>query len=323
MNKPVFVITETFLSLVLAASVAAIGILAADIKTNGSILPENFLGIGTERSAKPQETQPSETEESEPNRSVSKVQNEKQESSKKAEESKQASSSETSKEESTNELNLLLEEPKDLTEQPKELTEFINSFNYDYDHLGFDHLIVVDTGDKSTAKVYCYEKGSKDIWWNIAGEGKPITEKGFFGENGGDYDIAPDSGKSPFGFYRLKEGFYIGEKPNTTYPLFEITDDIYWVDDPESEFYNQKVEGTDEKDWSSADHMISEESSYKYGLVIDFNIDPVDSKLAGSIFMHCGNAPTKGSVVVPEKVMKAILEWLDNDSDAYIFITTP
>ena len=186
MNKPVFVITETFLSLLLAASVAAIGILAADIKTNGSILPENFLGIGTERSAKPQETQPSETEESEPNRSVSKVQNEKQESSKKAEESKQASSSETSKEESTNELNLLLEEPKDLTEQPKELTEFINSFNYDYDHLGFDHLIVVDTGDKSTAKVYCYEKGSKDIWWNIAGEGKPITEKGFFGENGGD-----------------------------------------------------------------------------------------------------------------------------------------
>lgn len=344
MKKSTFIVTQTILSIVLIASVASAAVLTMDIRSGGKILPQELFQIQTESKTKSakndtpaqeSKTEPSKAEET----SVSKIQesseDEKEESSKsenskkeesKAEESKQESSKqESSKEESksadANELNLILEEPKNLKSNPKELTKFINDYGYDYDSLGFNRLIVIDTGNKTDAKVYCYQKSSKDYWWNIAGDGKAITDKGYIGSNGADFDITPGSKKSPLGFYHLGEGFYIGEKPNTTYPTFEITEDIYWVDDTKSKFYNQKVEGTENKDWSSAEHMISADKSYKYGIVIDFNTSSPDKKLASSIFMHCGDSATDGSIVVPENIMKAILEWLDSDSNAYIFIS--
>ena len=122
------------------------------------------------------------------------------------------------------------------------------------------------------------------------------------------------------GFYSVGDGFYIDDKPDTTYPMFQITDKTYWVDDPKSKFYNKKVEGTDKKDWTSADHMISSADAYKYGLVIEFNTSSPDPKMASSIFMHCGNSVTEGCIAMPENIMKAILEWLDKDSNVYTLI---
>lgn len=348
MKKPAFIITETILSLVLAASLASAAVLTIDIKTNGSILPQEIFGTQTGKKAnanhqnepskaaiqesseirevsaqQSSEAAESKIEESEKQPSeASKENSQKYESSDQTSRTEESSKVEESKPNAAEEQKLQLTEPKDLKTQPKELTKYINDYGYDYDSLGFDHLILVATGEKSTAKIYCYQKSSKGYWWNIAGDGTALTDKGYIGENGADFDIQPDSKKSPLGFYSLGEGFYIGDKPDTTYPLFEITNDTYWVDDTKSKFYNQKVEGTQNKDWSSAEHMISAEKSYKYGLVIDFNTsEPADKKLASAIFMHCGDSPTDGCVVVPENTMKTILEWLDSKSNAYIFIT--
>lgn len=333
MKKTAFVLTEIFLSLVLTVSVAAAAACVADIRTGGSVLPDRLMGLRlhngknntgkkTQTESQPvQESQQSDDESSKPAESSAEASGEESQVSQTSAESS-AEISETSKTSEAKEMNLILEEPKDLKKQPAELTKMIKAYGYDYDMLGFDQFIVVDAGDNSTAKIYCYERSSKGIWWDIAGEGKPITDKAFVGEKGIGFDVSPGSKKTPMGVYSLGDGFYIGEKPDTTYPLFEITDNTYWVDDTKSKFYNQKVEGTAGKDWSSADHMIASADSYRYGLVVEFNTSkPADKKLAGSIFVHCGDAPTGGSIVVPENVMKSILTWLRKGSHTYIFIT--
>lgn len=342
MKKSTFVIAETMLSVVLIAAVASVAALAVDIKTGGSIIPPELYGgksqssvqskdkedDNKESSETKQESKENKKEESSSSQ-TSKQETSKQETSKQETSKTETSKSETSEKQPDNKTQndtsgLILEQPENLKDQPKELTKFINDFGYDYENLGtyLDHLIVVDSDSNSGAKVYCYQRGDNDIWWNIAGEGKPVTEKGFVGEKGPDFDIKPDSKKSPLGFYSLGEGFYIGEKPDSTYPMFEITENTYWVNDPKSAFYNTKVEGTDKKDWSKADHMISSKDSYQYGIVVNYNTYNIDSKLAGGIFLCCGNAPTEGSIVVPKDTMKAILEWLDEDSTANIYIMT-
>ena len=119
----------------------------------------------------------------------------------------------------------------------------------------------------------------------------------------------------------MGDAFYIDDKPNTEYPMFQITDDTYWVTDPKSKFFNQKVEGTDEMDWNTADHMITKSKQYKYGMVIKYNTDNIKTDAGSEILLHCGDSPTAGCVAVPENIMKTIIEWLDKDSRVTIFIT--
>lgn len=337
MKKSAFVITEIFLTLVLTVSAATAVIFAADVMTDGAVLPDELIGVtihqnqAAKNNGKKQQTAQQSSASTPVMAESSQVQQSSQVSETVSEVSKaqessaqpvqESSKTEESKTDEPDKISLILDEPKDLKKQPAELEKFIKNYGYSFDMLGFDHMVVVNTGENSTAKIYCYEKSSKGFWWNVVGDGKSLTEKAFIGEKGADFDIKPDSNKSPLGFYSLGDGFYIGEKPDTTYPMFEITENTYWVDDTKSKFYNQHVEGTDNKDWSSADHMIASEKSYKYGIVVDFNTSNPDKKLASSIFIHCGDAPTTGSIVVPEESMKTILEWLESDSNAYIFVT--
>ena len=301
MKKSSFIITEIVLAAVFAVSAVTVGVFASDIINGG----KKIEPVKTESTVQESTEQP-------PNK-----ENSVQETSKKDEQSA-AETSQESKPSSS--MKLQLTPPENLSSQPEELTKYIYDYGYSYDNMNFDHLIVVDTND-STGTVYCYQQADNGYWWNIAGDGKPLTDKCYIGENGADFVITENSKKTPLGFYQLGEGFYIDEKPSTSYPMFKITDDTYWVDDPKSKYYNQKVEGTDNKDWKSAEHMISETDAYKYGIVINYNTDPVVANAGSAIFMHCKNSTTSGCVAVPEDIMKTILEWLDKDSNAFIFIT--
>ena len=306
MKKSSFIITETILAAVLALSVAVVGVFASDIVNGGKKIESVKSESSVQESKKPESTAQQSTEESQVKETSEKDEPSAEENS---EESKPSASQ-----------KLQLTPPENLSSQPEELTKYISDYGYSYDNMNFDHLIVVDTDD-SKGTVYCYQKADSGYWWNIAGDGKPITDKCYIGENGADFVITETSKKTPLGFYQLGEGFYIDDKPSTSYPMFKITDDTYWVDDPKSKYYNQKVEGTAKKDWSSAEHMISETDAYKYGIVINYNTDPVVANAGSAVFMHCMNTPTSGCVGVPEDIMKTILEWLDKDSNAFIFIT--
>lgn len=56
--------------------------------------------------------------------------------------------------------------------------------------------------------------------------------------------------------------------PNTGLTTFKITNDTYRVDDPNSAYYNKRVDGTQNKDWNSAEYMIDHPTEYEYGFVI-------------------------------------------------------
>ena len=313
MKKPLFVITEIFLSAVFVAAAAATAAVAVDIKTDmfhidkldplhiGQLMPDDKKNEKDEKIKK----------------ELSEIM---------VVENKQASETQESFQKiAEKQINAFLTEPEGLESQPKELEEFMLAYEYSFENdLTGDKLILVEAdnfSNTSKAKLYCYEKSEKGYWWNIAGEGKTVTDEVYIAQNGSAYEVTADSKKTPAGMWLLGEGFYIGEKPETSYPLFEITENTYWVTDTESSFFNQKVEGTDEKDWTKAEHMSAAAKSYKYGLVIDYNTYSTDPEKPSAIFMHCGNTPTEGCIAVPENVMKAVLEWLDDDCSPFIWIT--
>lgn len=339
MKKPGFIITETIFSIVLAASVAAVTVLAIDIKTDKFHI-DKFNPFSQSDSASEQDDEEDSKviaeSVSEQSGEASKAEISNKENSK-AEESvteksgvegsdtEESASEESASEDEEGKIKIL-PEPENMSEQPKDLEDMLKVNGYTVeDSLYGTKLIVVDTvsenGDGAKASVYCYQKSeTSGYWWNIVGEGKAICDEAFIGENGSNFDPDYNSKTTPGGVFLAGDGFYINEKPDTDYPMFQITEDTYWVTDPESKFYNQRVEGIEEKDWSSADHMITSEKSYKYGLVVNYNTSSPNSEKTSAIFMQCGIAPTEGSIAVTENVMKTILEWLDKDSRVIIFI---
>lgn len=305
MKKPAFMITQTILSLFLAASVAAVGAVIYDLKTDSLHLDKVDLLAGWSTSDQKS--------------SKSSDKNAKETSRKEAEPSAQQSSS--VQESSTVKTISFRSEPADLTAQPEELIKKLKLYGYNIDYnVSGDHLIMIDTS-KSNASVYCYQKSSSGYWWNIMDNNQPVTDQAFIGEGGASFVVGSNSDKTPAGIWWLGEAFYIDDKPNTTYPMFQITENTYWVTDPQSKFFNQRVDDSNEKDWSSAEHMITMSKQYQYGIVVNYNTSPAKPDQGAAIFMHCGDAPTAGCIALPEAAMKSIIEWLDKDSRVNIFIT--
>ena len=95
----------------------------------------------------------------------------------------------------------------------------------------------------------------------------------------------------------------------------EITEDMYWVDDSKSKYYNQLVDISKvEKDWNSAEHLIDYPIQYEYLIEIRTNPNNV-SGMGSAIFLHCSNnKATEGCVAVNRDTMKKILENLDKNT---------
>lgn len=142
---------------------------------------------------------------------------------------------------------------------------------------------------------------------------------GFVGANGVTTDMHEGGYASPKGLYPIGDAFYIYNKPETNLSTFEVTNDTYWVDDPDSKYYNKRVEGTADKDWNSAEHMIDYSAAYEYGFVIDYNPDAVYN--AGSaIFFHISYSSTAGCVGTDKNMVLQYLAKLDSTKNPYILI---
>lgn len=142
---------------------------------------------------------------------------------------------------------------------------------------------------------------------------------GFVGANGVTSDMHEGGYASPKGLYPVGDAFYIYNKPETRLSTFEVTNDTYWVDDPDSKYYNKRVEGTSDKDWNSAEHMIDYAAAYEYGFVIDYNPEAVYN--AGSaIFFHISYSSTAGCVGTDKDMVLQYLAKLDSTKNPYILI---
>lgn len=67
--------------------------------------------------------------------------------------------------------------------------------------------------------------------------------------------------------------------------------------------------------------MIDYPQCYHYGIVINYNIDPIITNKGSAIFLHCSNGSyTAGCISLLENETIYILKWLDNDSKPLILI---
>ena len=88
---------------------------------------------------------------------------------------------------------------------------------------------------------------------------------------------------------------------------------IYGLTIPTLDDYNRWVKKS-ETHAASYEMMKREDNLYKYGIVIDYNTDPVIKGNGSAIFLHIWKSegiPTAGCVAVSEEDIIKILGWLD------------
>lgn len=201
--------------------------------------------------------------------------------------------------------------------QPEALTEILDRSLVSYSQLAdvsCRQLIVVDAKqEKAVISMYiCDEHG---LWTDTG-----LNTDGYVGQNGVSRESYEGSRMTPAGVFPIKEAFYIEDKPETGLSTFQITENTYWVDDAESELYNQRIELDGEKTWKSAEHMIEYPDSYKYGFVVGYNMTPVEAGRGSAIFFHIGDRATLGCIAAPEEMVLEYLKKLDETMHPFIVI---
>lgn len=209
---------------------------------------------------------------------------------------------------------LATQAPAELT-APGKMTELLaqgGSSLQQLSEIGCRQLVTVSSSG-SSAEI-SYFSFADNTW--IADDA--LTCNGFVGRNGVTSDMHEGGYASPFGLYHIGDAFYINDQPSTGLNSFQITSDTYWVDDPDSSHYNQRMEGTAERDWNSAEHMIDIDG-YRYGFVIDYNTAAEYAK-GSAIFFHISYVPSAGCVGTDESSVLAYLSKLDASANPYILI---
>lgn len=142
--------------------------------------------------------------------------------------------------------------------------------------------------------------------------------------------------KTPLGVYKIGPAFGNGTKRPVNFPYIPVTDNSYFVDDQESEFYNKWVEigdhapiegysyitSSQEKTFKSAEHLKDFKKQYDKAFIIEFNT--TEPKIGGgsAIFFHVKGTSgyTGGCVAIEDNEMEFIYRWLDKKQNPYIVI---
>ncbi|MEU7209184.1 L,D-transpeptidase family protein [Streptomyces sp. NPDC044989] len=131
---------------------------------------------------------------------------------------------------------------------------------------------------------------------------------------------------TPTGTYTITEGFGV-EASGTSMPYHVVTDDDWWVEDPESKFYNSmhSAQGADfpltESGDRGSEHLVDYPTQYAEALVINFNRWPATPGRGAGIFLHVdGSGATAGCVSVPRATMDRFMNWIEPSAHPRIAI---
>ncbi|MRR58965.1 MAG: hypothetical protein EG824_12245, partial [Deltaproteobacteria bacterium] len=170
-------------------------------------------------------------------------------------------------------------------------------------------LVVGEDASGFTAMLYALEKRDGS-WCNafpplsalIGGKGfAPPGEK-----KEGDV-------RTPSGVFALKRAFGYAAEINTRLSYRQAGDDDIWVDDGNSPDYNRWVR-KGETSATSFEKVKLNDDRYKYGIVVEYNTDPVVKGAGSAIFIHVRrgeNMPTLGCVALSESDILQVLGWLE------------
>jgi L,D-peptidoglycan transpeptidase YkuD (ErfK/YbiS/YcfS/YnhG family) len=161
----------------------------------------------------------------------------------------------------------------------------------------------------SRTKIYAMEKHGNH-WRNAFDPMNCVIGRNGFAPAGGKKE---GDGKTPSGIYPLKMTFGYDEFAKTKMPYRRVATDDIWVDDTNADDYNLWTKKQTTRA-TSYEMMKRDDDLYKYGIVIDYNTNPVIKGKGSAIFLHIWkgkNIPTAGCVAVSEENMMKVLEWLD------------
>jgi L,D-peptidoglycan transpeptidase YkuD (ErfK/YbiS/YcfS/YnhG family) len=177
---------------------------------------------------------------------------------------------------------------------------------------GESSQVLLVTGEDSsgfTAMMYVLEK-KDNRWRNVF---RPLPA--LIGRNG----FAPPGGKkegdvrTPIGVFALKRAFGYAAQSATRLTYRQAGDNDIWVDDVTSPDYNCWVR-KGETSAASFEAMKLNDDRYKYGIVVEYNTDPVVKGAGSAIFIHVRrreNMSTLGCVALSERDILQVLGWLD------------
>ncbi len=170
----------------------------------------------------------------------------------------------------------------------------------------------------NSRKVYALEKS--DFTWRqaMAPMDAVIGRNGFarVGEK------REGDGRTPSGLYRLGTVFGYAESATTKMPYRQALADDLWIDDPDAPDYNHWVKQS-KTGALSYEKMKRDDDLYKYGIVIEYNTDPVIKGYGSAIFFHIWaseKSTTAGCVAVSEEDILNILAWLNPAANPIILI---
>ena len=190
-----------------------------------------------------------------------------------------------------------------------------------------NQLIIIEVGNTNIMKIY---EGS-----NLIKEINHVE----IGKNGVSNHTYEGSVITPLGKFNLGIAFGTHDL-NINYPYIKISSNHYWVDDPNSKYYNNLVNlneyintfdypyivNTNQKEFLSAEHLIDYPKQYEYAVYIEYNVDGEkyeDGIGKGSaIFLHClgDKGYTGGCVAIPKEDMLFILNFLDRNKHPQVLI---
>lgn len=178
-----------------------------------------------------------------------------------------------------------------------------------FDQLHTEQVVLITAAHKNTIKgtlqIYTKQNGQ----WISQLSAVPVVlgKRGLGKTKEGD-------GKTPLGTYSLGTAFGTAPKPEGLQVDYQQhTAQDYWVDDVNAKEYNQKVteSGDPNQRWASYEKMNN--PLYKYGMVVNYNINPIVKGKGSAIFVHkwrSSHQPTDGCIALSEanllKVLKAI-----------------
>lgn len=129
-------------------------------------------------------------------------------------------------------------------------------------------------------------------------------------------------GRTPSGIFALKQTFGYNESISTKMPYRQVLDNDIWIDDANADNYNRWVK-KEETSAKSYERMKRDDDLYKYGIVIEYNTNPVVKGYGSAIFLHVWreeNVSTEGCVAVSEENIIKILGWLDPEARPLIMM---
>src|SRR4030042_1735681 len=172
-------------------------------------------------------------------------------------------------------------------------------------------LLVIENSNIFFTKriVYALEKRS-GIWQMAFEPFYAVIGKNGFAPPG---EKREGDGKTPSGIFALRKTFGYAPSAITKIPYRQALEDDLWIDDPNSTDYNRWVKAS-KTSAKSYEKMKRDDDLYKYGIVIEYNNNPVVKGYGSAIFLHVWggeSVSTAGCVAVSEEDIIKILAWLD------------